>query len=1008
MNRFQTRPHHAPSPRHRGIVLVAAAALALLASRPASGASATANGSRICDANRVALAAIDASYTLVNNNDPIIFAAGVNDNGCELRSGEGGHSLQFRQLPAGTWTDLPVSSSSGPQLPGGTVLFDSSTVSSRQRRANSGGDGSYIVAGREFATSTNLDYANKVRDDHTEGQWALDFSNCPSGTTYEFRVRWGSKKCGDQSIVYPAQVTTAGPGVGGAGRSFTYLGSPVDVTPGVVGAWVDVDVSSWVPAGATGVILQEVNSTGTSFPFGVRKNGSVDTWMASNNTSKTRSLGFHMIGVDAGGIFEAYTGSTSVKTYLLGYTTAGVTFFTNALNMSVNSTGSWQDIDISAHTGSDTAIGAVFVVRNTGGDANVALRMKGSSDDRYSEFDSEEAQTVLMGVDGNEVAQMKIASTTLDLYLIGYVTSGAVFFRNGLDKSTSTTGSYVDVDITSDIGTDDANGAILALHNTSTTNEGFTVRSNGATYDHYERVVEKVWPVTGIDASNIFEQKIGNPTRDLYLTGYTLATGASLALANHDAGQEPDAFTESGAESQAELFAFNLDPGGGTVTITELVFSLSNIVGLTGTDWSFVEIYVDANDDGTIDADETTTVGGGGSVDIAGGTITFSSSFDVTSATNYILRSDFPSLSNEDTVTIDLDPAYITASATANGAASPVVHAEGAVATGFSWFTTAVDISLATTGSWQDIDLSPYLPVATTGAVVELVNTGLSSTISGVIRGTQDARNYMSSVLYEEFEAETHRWQIVKVDDNRLIEGYIESTDIDFKLVGYTYGPDPAYFDSPPDITPSSTATWTPVDLSGWVDPDARGVILLIDSISSNDRDYGIREVGSSFSTVTRELEEYGNTMYLVGLDGSYRFDAYIQDASVRIYLVGQTKSSVVYHVDDVPVADPIAGVWQELDADDLSVPTHAGGLLLYAVNNNSGSDRMFAVRPGSSGDDWSKDIGNHNHLQAFVALRGDNVWDEYIESGAADVFIAGFTRPPPARIISWQKTAPD
>ena len=62
------------------------------------------------------------------------------------------------------------------------------------------------------------------------------------------------------------------------------------------------------------------------------------------------------------------------------------------------------------------------------------------------------------------------------------------------------------------------------------------------------------------------------------------------------------------------------------------------------------------------------------------------------------------------------------------------------------------------------------MPVGTTGAVVELVNASVSSsTNSGVIRGTQDTHNYMSSVLYEEFEAETHRWQIVKVDDNLLI-----------------------------------------------------------------------------------------------------------------------------------------------------------------------------------------------------------------------------------------------
>jgi predicted nucleic acid-binding protein len=48
-------------------------------------------------------------------------------------------------------------------------------------------------------------------------------------------------------------------------------------------------------------------------------------------------------------------------------------------------------------------------------------------------------------------SEVKIANASVDLYLTGYVTSGAVFFTNAVDKSTATLGTYVDVDITGDL-----------------------------------------------------------------------------------------------------------------------------------------------------------------------------------------------------------------------------------------------------------------------------------------------------------------------------------------------------------------------------------------------------------------------------------------------------------------------------------------------------------------------------------------------------------------------------
>ncbi|MCH9016316.1 MAG: hypothetical protein IIB89_00960, partial [Chloroflexi bacterium] len=234
---------------------------------------------------------------------------------------------------------------------------------------------------------------------------------------------------------------------------------------------------------------------------------------------------------------------------------------------------------------------------------------------------------------------------------------------------------------------------------------------------------------------------------------------------------------------------------------------------------------------------------------------------------------------------------------------------------GFVWSVNATDISLGVTDSWQDIDLSAAVPAEAAGAIIEVVNTGTVGTYSGMVRGKEDTRDYMSDAGNGLMFPSSHRWQVVKIDSGRLVQGYIENVDIDFKLLGYTIGSDPAYFSVPSDVTPGVTAAWTPVDVSAIVDPDADGVILLVDNIENNSRNYGVRETGSSFATIDRKLGPYGNTMYMVGIDGSGEFDIYIENSNIKVYLVGQTKGSVVYYTNDVAVADPTLGSWQQLDA---------------------------------------------------------------------------------------------
>ncbi len=204
--------------------------------------------------------------------------------------------------------------------------------------------------------------------------------------------------------------------------------------------------------------------------------------------------------------------------------------------------------------------------------------------------------------------------------------------------------------------------------------------------------------------------------------------------------------------------------------------------------------------------------------------------------------------------------------------------ATGTANAGFTSLVTPIDISPATTGSWQVIDLSSLVPIGTTGAIVEIGNASATTDYTGVVRGGDDTRDYMltpGEVFnpdYNTIYSLDHRTQIVKVDSTYSIQGFISDANVELKLVGYTTGNDPSYFIVPPDITPTTTGVWTTVDVSTQVGADADGVILFFQGLHPSNRNYGAREMTGSDSKL--RLQEREGHMAMVGLDASKQFEA--------------------------------------------------------------------------------------------------------------------------------------
>ena len=113
----------------------------------------------------------------------------------------------------------------------------------------------------------------------------------------------------------------------------------------------------------------------------------------------------------------------------------------------------------------------------------------------------------------------------------------------------------------------------------------------------------------------------------------------------------------------------------------------------------------------------------------------------------------------------------------------------------FVWFNKPKELSPGAAGSWRFIDLSANLPVDAVGAVFEVVNVGGSHGYTGALRRNDRSKTPGSDAGLPDSRENSSRYRLVKIDPGRMIQGYIEHGDVEFKLLGYSLADDAGALD---------------------------------------------------------------------------------------------------------------------------------------------------------------------------------------------------------------------
>lgn len=200
-------------------------------------------------------------------------------------------------------------------------------------------------------------------------------------------------------------------------------------------------------------------------------------------------------------------------------------------------------------------------------------------------------------------------------------------------------------------------------------------------------------------------------------------------------------------------------------------------------------------------------------------------------------------------------------------------HVDGYFTTDATFNSNAVDKSLSTTGSWTDINISTDTTGTAVGAFIEKIHGGSFSRFWGLRNnGSTDNRTNESST------ASNHIWGFVGVDGSEILEGYVETTEVDFFLVGYvTTGYTPKT--NATDISTSTTGVY--VDLPA-IDSGATGGTVEV--ITSFTNAYNLRKNGNT-TDVYREAQWHH--WWIGESDSSQLIEGKIQATDVDFFLTG-------------------------------------------------------------------------------------------------------------------------
>jgi hypothetical protein len=187
------------------------------------------------------------------------------------------------------------------------------------------------------------------------------------------------------------------------------------------------------------------------------------------------------------------------------------TKFITPVNVTPSTKYSYVDVDVSSYV-SDSATGVIIHAYSSDTDGHpCTLRKNGSTDD----IDSFINHTwIYTGIDDNKIFEAYVSSE-ITILLVGYFEDEAVFFTNAVDKTPTDDGTWRDISIASDTGSDTAIGAIFSVR----FNNSWGLRKKGSSDNRLYEGFD-CGAIIGVDGNEVLQCNLEEGGWKLFLVGY--------------------------------------------------------------------------------------------------------------------------------------------------------------------------------------------------------------------------------------------------------------------------------------------------------------------------------------------------------------------------------------------------------------------------------------------------------------------------------------------------------
>lgn len=200
--------------------------------------------------------------------------------------------------------------------------------------------------------------------------------------------------------------------VGYTGENFTFSTNGDDIRPTVKTAWVDTDLSPYIPVGTVGIIVEFSGDPDPSYSntVGLRKHGSTDDRHRGVNHT------WAVIGVDSNRHVDLYDGDfpNPMVFNLIGYITAGITFYDNGVDLNPTADGAYH---IKVLPGTDRIL-AFIELDNPNRAEDWAIRKNWACGDIYTDAGNHNF-CIIHPNTPNSTIEIKLSHVDIDLFLLG-------------------------------------------------------------------------------------------------------------------------------------------------------------------------------------------------------------------------------------------------------------------------------------------------------------------------------------------------------------------------------------------------------------------------------------------------------------------------------------------------------------------------------------------------------------------------------------------------------------